>query len=401
MKKFNIVEYKNKEKKSDISFLDETMAQKVIGYHKSFPQYEETPLVELKNLSEEIGLKGFYVKDESYRFGLNAFKVLGGSFCIGTYIAEKLGVDISELSYEKLISKEIKEKLGEISFTTATDGNHGRGIAWTANQLGQKANIFMPKGTAKERLENILKENANAAIYDWNYDECVRQASKYAKEHNGVLVQDTSWDGYEIVPKWIMQGYMTMAYETYNKLKAKGELPTHIFLQAGVGSFAAAITGFFANVMKDCMPKIIIVEPNKANCLYKTAEKNDGKLYTVEGDLDSIMAGLCCGEPVTIGWPILSSYVNYFISVDDMYAAHGMRLLGNALRDDEKIVSGESGAVTSGVVHKIMTDGELIKYKEALELDENSIVLCFSTEGDTDKENYRKIVWDGAYPFND
>src|SRR3712207_1145093 len=320
MEKLKLVVYKTKEEKSDIRFLSEKEAERAYHYHRSFPQYLETPLVSLDVLSKKIGLKKFYVKDESYRFGLNAFKVLGGSYCIANYIAEKLGVDIGELTFEKIISKKVKDILGEITFTTATDGNHGRGIAWTANQIGQKAKVFMPKGSAQERLDNILKENADANICEWNYDECVRQADKYARENNGVMVQDTSWEGYETIPTWIMQGYLTIARETFQKMKEEESLPTHIFLQAGVGAFATAMTGFFVNVMKENLPTIVVVEPHQANCIYRTAKANDGRLYSVKGDLDSIMAGLCCGEPATIGWPVLSSYVNYFLSVDDQYA---------------------------------------------------------------------------------
>ncbi|MDO4662733.1 MAG: diaminopropionate ammonia-lyase [Tissierellia bacterium] len=398
MEKILITQLKEQNKNVDTSFLSEEVAQKAMDFHKSFPQYGKTPLVELKNLSKEIGIKDLYVKDESYRFNLNAFKVLGGSFAIGNYIAERLNMDIKDLPYEKMISDDIKEKLGEITFTTATDGNHGRGVAWTANQLKQKSKVFMPKGSAQERLENIRKENADADIYEYNYDECVRLADKYAKENNGILVQDTSWDGYEDIPRWIMQGYMTMAKEAYEELKEQGKTPTHIFLQAGVGSLSSAVTGFFANVMKDNLPVITIVEPQKAACLYKTAVADDGKLHPVTGDMDSIMAGLNCGEPVTVGWPILSAYAKYFLSVDDIYAACGMRLLANPLNDDKKIVSGESGAVTSGVVYKLMTDERLKNIKEKIGLDQNSVVLCFSTEGDTDKKNYRDVVWDGKYP---
>lgn len=397
MEKFNLVNFNTVQENIDINYLDEKNAEKIINFHRSFPQYEKTPVAELKELSKEIGLKNFYVKDESYRFNLNAFKVLGGSYAIGSYIAERLGKDISELSYKKLISDDIREKIGDIVFVTATDGNHGRGIAWTANQLKQKSKVFMPKGSSIERLNNIKAENSDADIYEYNYDDCVRLANKYAEENNGILVQDTSWEGYEKIPRLIMQGYMTLAYETYQELKVKNELPTHIFIQAGVGALASAITGFFSNVMKDNPPVIVIVEPNKANCLYRTALTNDGKLHNVTGDMDSIMAGLCCGEPITVGWPILSKYAKYFISVDDVYAAHGMRLLGNPLKNDKKVISGESGAVTSGVVHKLMTDKNLEKYKKEIDLDKNSVVLCFSTEGDTDKERYRKIVWDGEY----
>lgn len=395
MKKIEITKMRPMEEKVDVSFLDEKVAERAINFHKSFPQYEKTPLRELKNLSEYLGLKDFYIKDESYRFGLNAFKVLGGSYAIGNYIADRLGRDLKDLPYEVMISDEVRNELGPITFASATDGNHGRGVAWTANQLKQNCKIYMPKGSAKERLENIRREGAEADIYEENYDDCVRLADKYAKEHNGILVQDTSWDGYEDIPRWIMQGYMTMANEAYQELKENGVEPTHVFLQAGVGSFASAVTGFFANVMKDNMPTITIVEPQKANCLFRTASADDGELHNVTGDMDSIMAGLNCGEPVTVGWPILHAHADYFLSVDDIYAAYGMRVLGNALKGDEKVISGESGAVTTGVVAKLMQDEELKDIREEIGLDENSVVLVFSTEGDTDKDNYLKTVWDG------
>lgn len=401
MEKFNLTKIEKHYENADISDLGLKTAEIARKFHQSFDMYEVTPLADLKNLSKEIGLKRFFVKDESYRFGLNAFKVLGASFAIANYIADKLGMNIEDLSYEKIKSKEIKEKLGDITFTTATDGNHGRAVAWTARELSQKSKVFMPKGSSIERLENIRKENSDANIMDANYDECVRIAAKYAEDNNGALIQDTSWEGYEKTPRDILKGYMTMALEAYEVLKEKDILPTHIFIQAGVGSLASGVTAFFRNVLKENQPKIIVVEPNKANCLYRTAKANDGKLHIVDGQLDSIMAGLNCGEPVTIGWPILENNVDYFISVDDIYTAAGMRILGNPLGDDRKVISGESGAVTSGVVYKLMTDENLKEYKNTLELDENSVVLCFSTEGDTDKKGYRDIVWEGEYPSKD
>ncbi|NLY20349.1 MAG: diaminopropionate ammonia-lyase [Tissierellia bacterium] len=398
LNKMNIASVKTKDEKANIDFLNLESASKVKGFHSSFPQYERTPLAELSNLSQALGIKNLYVKDESYRFGLNAFKVLGASFAVGNYIANRLGMDLSELPYEKMISDEVKEKLGDVKFVSATDGNHGRGLAWTANQLGQKSKIYMPRGTAQERVDNIRKENSDVDVYDANYDECVRMANDYANNNNGVMVQDTSWDGYEDIPRWIMQGYMTMANEAYEELKENGVKPTHIFLQAGVGSLASAVTAFFSNVYADDKPTIVIVEPHKANCLYETASADDGKIHNVTGDLDTIMAGLACGEPVTIGWPILDSYASYFLSVDEMYASHGMRVLGNPICGDIKVISGESGAVTTGVVSKLMTDPELKDIKDEVGLNEDSVVLAFSTEGDTDKKMYREIVWDGRYP---
>ncbi|NFT16984.1 diaminopropionate ammonia-lyase, partial [Clostridium botulinum] len=187
-----------------LNFLNKNEITKARDFHKSFPQYNETPLVSLENLSKDIGLGGIYIKDESYRFGLNAFKVLGGSFAMAKYMAQKLNKDISELPYEKLISPELRDELGDITFVTATDGNHGRGVAWTANKLKQKSVVYMPKGSSETRLENIRKEGAEASITDMNYDDAVRLASKYADEHNGVVIQDTAWDGYEEIPAWIM-----------------------------------------------------------------------------------------------------------------------------------------------------------------------------------------------------
>lgn len=395
MDKFNLTYIKNKNFNADISDFDYKSAKIVNNFHKSFDSYEITPLVDLKNLSKDIGIKGFFVKDESYRFGLNAFKVLGASYAIANYIKDKIGLDENDLSFDEITSSETKEKLGKITFATATDGNHGRAVAWTANKLGQISKGFMPKGTSIERLENIRRENSDANIMEENYDDCVRLAAKFAEENKGVLIQDTSWEGYIDVPKNIMKGYLTMAFEVYNELKEKDIMPTHIFLQAGVGSMAASITAFFRNVLKDNPPKVIIVEPNKANCLYRTADANDGKLHFVKGDLNSIMAGLNCGEPVTIGWPILENYADYFLSVDDNYTKIGMRLLASPIKNDRKIISGESGAVTSGIVYELMTDDDLKDYREAIGLNKDSIVLCFSTEGDTDKKAYREIVLEG------
>ena len=383
------------EEKYDINFLNEEEARKVQQFHASFPVYEKTPLAALPDTAAALGLGAMYVKDESYRFGLNAFKVLGGSYAIGNYLAQKLGMDISELPYEKMISDEVREKLGEITFVTATDGNHGRGVAWTANQLKQKAVVYMPKGSAEERLKNIQAEGADASITDLNYDEAVRLANSQAEKNGWVMVQDTAWEGYEDIPTWIMQGYGTMGFEAWGHLPEK---PTHIFLQAGVGSMAGAVTGFFSNVYKEDRPIITIVEPNKADCLFRTAEANDGKLHFVTGDMNTIMAGLACGEPCSIGWNVLHSYADNFISCPDYAAAKGMRILGNPEGKDGKVISGESGAATVGCVAEIMTNPDLAWLKEKLQLDENSKVLFFSTEGDTDKENYKAVVWDGKYP---
>ena len=395
---FKVVQYERKSgPKYNLDFLNLESAKKVQSFHASFPVYKETPLVELKHTAKSMGLGNIYIKDESYRFGLNAFKVLGGSYAIGNYLAKRLGKSITEMPYEKLVSGEIKRELGDITFVTATDGNHGRGVAWTAKQLQQKSVVYMPKGSAEERLMNIRAEGADASITDLNYDEAVRLANSQAEQKGWVMVQDTAWEGYEDIPGWIMQGYGTMGYEAYMQLPEK---PTHIFLQAGVGSMAGAVAGFFASVYGEDRPIITIVEPNKADCIYKTAEAADGKLHFVTGDMDTIMAGLACGEPCSIGWNVLRDYADNFISCPDYAAAQGMRVIGNPEAGDTKVVSGESGASAFGCIAEIMRDKTLVELKNKLKLDENSKVLFFSTEGDTDKENYKSIVWDGAYQRN-
>ncbi|MED4206909.1 diaminopropionate ammonia-lyase [Neobacillus mesonae] len=385
--------------KASVEFMNSEVAEKVRNFHKSFPEYKVTPLHSLDELSEKLGVGSIWVKDESYRFGLNAFKVLGGSYAVGKYLAEKLNVDISELSFEKLRSKEVKDKLGEITFVTATDGNHGRGIAWAANQLGQKSIVFMPKGSSEIRLNNIRKEGAEASITDLNYDDTVRLASQKAEENGWVLVQDTAWDGYEKIPTWIMQGYGTILDEAVEQIaEAGGERPTHVFLQAGVGSFAGSMLGYLVGKFGDERPFTVIVEPDKADCLYKSMNVGDGKPHSVSGDLNTIMAGLACGEPSTTSWGVLKDYAEVFVSCPDYVAARGMRILASPLCSDPHIVSGESGAVGLGLVSLLAENKMPNEMKETLKLNQDSRILIISTEGDTDPEHYRKVVWDGAHP---
>ena len=381
--------------KTDLGFLSVEQAAEVCRFHRSCAAYRETPLVSLEHLARQLGVESIQVKDESFRFGLNAFKALGASYAAGRYLAQRLGVEPGEMTFSRAVSPETRTAVGDITFVTATDGNHGRGVAWTARQLGQKSVVYMPRGSALERLENIRAEGARADIIDGNYDQAVRLAREAADREGWVLMQDTAWEGYTQIPTWIMQGYGTMGLEAYEQIPEK---PTHIFLQAGVGSMAGAITGLFSSIYGKDRPIITIVEPNKADCLFRTAEANDGQRHFVTGDMDTIMAGLACGEPCSIGWNILADYADHFISCPDYVAAKGMRILGNPAGKDNRVVSGESGAASFGCVAEIMTNPALADMKEKLGLNENSRVLFFSTEGDTDRENYKAIVWDGKYP---
>ena len=387
---------------SDDKFLDlmsEENVTKANEFHKSFPQYSVTPLQKLSALASYLGVKGIYCKDESYRFGLNAFKVLGGSYAMGRYIAKELGRDISQLPYNVLSSDKLREEFGQATFFTATDGNHGRGVAWAAKRLGQKAVVRMPKGTTKTRFDNIAKEGAEVTIEEVNYDDGVRMAAaEAAKTEHGIIVQDTAWAGYEEIPSWIMQGYGTLVLEADKQLKENGvDRPTHVFVQAGVGSLAGAVVGYFAHKYKENPPVMVVCEASAADCLYRSAVQADGNLVNVTGDLQTIMAGLACGEGNTIGWDILKNHVTVFASCPDWMSAKATRIYANPLENDPHIISGESGSVPLGLAYTALHDEDAKDLKEALKLDENSNILVISTEGDTDPVRYREIVWDGLY----
>ena len=382
---------------SNLKVMDLSEVKKARDFHQTIPGYECTPLANLGRMAEYLGLKELYIKDESYRFGLNAFKVLGGSFAMARYIAQKTNRDVSELDFETLTSDKLRQEFGQATFFTATDGNHGRGVAWAANRLKQKAVVYMPKGSTQTRLDNIKAEGATATIEEVNYDECVRMAAAAAaKTPNGVVVQDTAWEGYEEIPAWIMQGYGTMAMESLEQLMKLGtDRPTHVFVQAGVGSLAGAVQGYLANKYPENPPTVVVVEADVAACLYKGAVAGDGQERFVDGDMQTIMAGLACGEPNTISWDILKNHVSVFVAAPDWVAAKAMRMLSAPIKGDSQVVSGESGAAPFGVLVEIMTNPELAELKKALKLDETSKVLLFSTEGDTDPERYKEIVWDG------
>ncbi len=369
-------------------------------FHRSFPQYSVTPLARLSGMAARLGLGGLYVKNESYRFGLNAFKVLGGSFAMARYIAGELGRDVGELTYDYLTSDAFRAEFGQATFFTATDGNHGRGVAWSANKLGQKAVVHMPKGTSKPRFDNIAREGAQVTIEEVNYDDCVRMAAaEAARTEHGVIVQDTAWEGYEEIPSWIMQGYGTMAGEAGEQLRQMGvNRPTHVFIQAGVGSLAGAIVGYYTNLFPSDPPKFIVMEAQAADCLYQSALAGDGVPRAVGGDLSTMMAGLACGEANPISWDILRNHAAAFVSCPDWVSARGMRMLAAPVQGDPAVTSGESGAIGMGLVSALMEGGCYRDLREAIGLDRFSQVLLFSTEGNTDPEQYERVVWGGELP---
>jgi diaminopropionate ammonia-lyase len=369
------------------SFAEKKTAKNVFNFHSSLPKYEPTPLVKLSSLAGYLGIKEILIKDESKRFDLNAFKVLGASYAIAKYLGDLLELSEEELSFNKIF--ENKPKYRHITFVTATDGNHGRAVAWSAKLFGCKAVVYMPKGSSSTRLEAIKKHGAEASITAQNYDDTVNYANQKAQEEGWILIQDTAWQGYEKIPLQIMQGYFTLLTEYLSQEPIIW--PTHVFVQAGVGSLPAAILAHLFNLSDRPMPKFIVTEAQGAPCLYESRRMNE--LTRIEGDLPTIMAGLACGKPSLIAWDILKTAANAFIACSDDIARRGMRVLGNPLAGDQAITSGESGSVTLGALFEMLSTQDLSQIKQELNLNENSIVLLFSTEGDTDPEVYRKIVW--------
>lgn len=381
-------------------FLNEEISNHVRAFHSSISNYEITPLVSLHNLAKKLNIKGIYVKDESYRFNLNAFKSLGGIYAIFKIVCQKLNLDDNKTTFEDLQKPHIKEQLKDMVFITATDGNHGKGVAFAAAKLGCKSIVLMPKGSVEIRAEAIRQVGAyEVTITDLSYDDAVRKAAIMAKENNWYLVQDTAWDGYEDIPNYITQGYTTMANETYDQLQQYGiEKPTHLFLQAGVGSMAGGVLGYFANKYNGNPPITTIVEPKNVACIYKSALTNDGRPHGVTGDLHTIMAGLNCGEPNTATWPILRDFASFYAACPDYVTARGMRLMATPLGNDKKIISGESGAVGLGLLSLLMERDELSHIRKAMNLNSDSVVLIFNTEGNTDPIGYNEVIYDGKNP---
>ncbi|MGD8292557.1 MAG: diaminopropionate ammonia-lyase [Desulfobacterales bacterium] len=370
----------------------------VRAFHRQLPGYKPTPLVRLERLARSWGFADIFVKDEAPRFGLNAFKVLGGSYAVARLVCRKLGRPLSEVPYAQLVSDEVREQVGQITLTTATDGNHGRGVAWAAERLGQKAVIYMPRGSAPARVAAIRSHGAEVEVTDLNYDDAVRLACSRAEENGWYVVQDTAWEGYTEVPLWIMQGYMTMCAEAVDQLRAEDAYPSHIFVQAGVGALAGAVVGYLAQVYRQPRSSFIIVEPNNAACIFASAAAGDGQAHAVKGNLETIMAGLACGVPNPLSWEILRDIPSGYVSCADFLAANGMRILANPLRGDALVEAGESGSIGIGLMDALANNTDFRGLKKALEIGPESSLLCFNTEGATDPVNYRNIVWHGRYP---
>lgn len=357
------------------------------AFHHTLPDYAPTPLVRLPGLARALGVGEVLVKDESHRFGLNAFKGLGGIYALARAAGEVLGL-AGPPTWESLQTPAARQALAGVEFVTATDGNHGRGVAWAARRLGCRAHVYLPAGSVPARAQAILDAGAvEAEILPLSYDDTVAHAARLAREKGWRLIQDTSWPGYEDVPAWIVQGYTTMAREAAEQLEELGlARPTHVFLQAGVGAMAGGVLGYLAARYGEAAPDFLIAEPEDIPCIYASAQA--GQPRRVEGQAGTIMAGLNCGTPCSLTWPVLRDLARWYAACPDAVAEEGMRLLGRPHPGDPAVVSGESGAVTAGLLARLAQS----PLRQDLGLGEDSVVLLFSTEGDTDPEHYRQVL---------
>jgi diaminopropionate ammonia-lyase len=381
------------------NILPPDLPRKIRKFHREIPGFQMSPLKALPNLAARLGLGGIWVKDESVRLNLSSFKVLGGSYAVYQFVRHRLGLQDQELSFSELMDGELRHKLGPLVFAAATDGNHGRGVAWSATRMGFEAVIYVHKLTSHERIQAIENNGGKVVVVDGNYDDAVRQVYQDALANGWNVISDTAWEGYEEVPKWVMQGYTTMLSEAQEQLAGQGlSQPTHLFVQAGVGSLAAASIGFYDNLFGAGRPLSVVVEPTKAACLFASAQANDGQPHSVAGDLDTIMAGLACGDPNPLAWQVLRECADYFAICPDYVAAKGMRVYGMPLRGDPFIVSGESGAVTLGALMYVMEYEGARELREALRLGADAQVLLINSEGNTAPDDFRHVVWEGGIP---
>ena len=369
----------------DETFTSQLESDECREFHQTLPNYSKTPLIELNEFSKSLNLNSFQIKDESKRFNLNAFKSLGASYAMAKIIASKIGIEQSDLDY-KLFSQH-KSIINEMTFVTATDGNHGRAVAWSAENYGCQAKVYLPKDTSQYRVDAIESHGAHAEVTEVNYDDTVAYAARMADENDWILIQDTSWDDYQKIPKDIMIGYQTIVHELADD---NFIWPSHVVMQAGVGSFAASIFDAFCKINRP-KPKFILVEPTGAACYFKSIQAGDRCLHPIK-ELNTIMAGLSCGIPSILAWDIITKTADYFATCDDAIALRAMRKLSKRASKDDSIVSGESGAVTTGFIETICSDPEYSDFYNLIGLNGSSNIFCISTEGDTNPDLYNQAV---------
>jgi diaminopropionate ammonia-lyase len=350
-----------------------------------WPGYCETPLTSLETLAEQIGIAGILYKDEAQRFDLKSFKALGGAYAVAKQLQKKiLELTGETASIDDLLHHRHHSIIENIVISCATDGNHGRSVAWGCQMFGCGCVIYIHRDVSAGRKQAMETFGADVIRIDGNYDASVKQADADANAHGRIIVSDTSYPGYMDIPRDVALGYTVMLAEAVEQMQ--GSIPTHVFIQAGVGGLAAAVCAYFWELWGDQRPRFIVVEPEQANCLQQSAIA--GKPVAVEGDLETLMAGLSCGEVSVLAWDILKPGVNDFMTVSEDTVPACMRLLAQG---KQSIEAGESAV--AGLAALIAARGDA-QMSSQLGLDQSSLVFVIGTEGATDPELYNQLVKD-------
>lgn len=352
---------------------------------QTWPGYAVTPLHDLKAIARQMNVASVHYKDEGGRFGLGSFKALGGAYAVASLLCRVIGQRLGRVvTTSDLLTGLCRDLASEITVTCATDGNHGRSVAWGAQLFGCQCVIYIHATVSEARRQAIERYGAKVIRTTGNYDDSVRQADADAKSIGRYVISDTSYEGYMDVPRDVMQGYQLMVEEAAQQM---GEMPTHVFIQGGVGGLAAAVCGYFWERLGNARPRVIVVEPDKADCLMQSAR--NGKITAVLGNLDTLMAGLACGEVSLLAWEILAAGADAFAVVSDEAAIDTMRLLASPTEGDTAIVAGESAV--AGLAAAIGV-AEQADQRAALGLNDNSRLLFFGSERDTDPALYTQLV---------
>lgn len=355
----------------------------------AWPGYAPTPLRDLAPLAAAAGLAALHYKDEAGRFGLGSFKALGGAYAVSRLLCRELSARLGRpvSGAELRTDPALRAACADITVSCATDGNHGRSVAWGARMFGCRCVIYVHATVSAGRQQAIEAFGARVVRTPGNYDDAVRQADADARQHGRHVISDTSYPGYLDVPRDVMQGYQLMVDEAVQQL---GSWPTHVLVQAGVGGFAAAVCAWFwerAGADPARRPVFVVAEPARADCLLRSARA--GRPVAVTGALDTLMAGLACGEVSLLAWDILDHGADAFCSVDDAAAVAVMRLLARPPAGLAPVVAGESAVAGLAALFGLAQDPAA---RAALGLGADSRVLCFGSEGDTDPALYARLV---------
>ena len=347
--------------------------------------YQPTPLYPLNDIAAEIKVDAIYYKDEGPRFGLSSFKALGGAYAAIRVLQREIETRRgTAVSTEDIRNGKLKEDCAAITLVSATDGNHGRSLAWGCQRYGAPCRIYIHAEVSEERAAIMRGFGAEVIRISGDYDESVRLAKDEADKNGWFVVSDTSWPGYSAPPRDVMAGYGVMVSEINYALD---EAPTHVFLQGGVGGLAAGVAAALRYYWGDLSPRVVVVEPEYAACLYLSAQR--GKAVTFDIETETIMAGLSCGEPSEMAWTVLQEEATDYLTIPDSLVPPMMRMLACPSGDDAPIQAGESAV--AGLCALIAARGET-KLSDKLGLDSRSRILIIGSEGITDAQIYTKIM---------